>query len=285
MDFRSPEIKIQSSFDDRPETYPMKTFSTWNLAIWIWIGISLFPLRGWAATLAEIEQRGHLIVGVKENLPPLGYRDTARNLQGFEIDLAKRLAQALFQSKQAKSEQILILKPLSNPDRLTAVASGAVDMAIADITLTDNRMRLVSFSEPYYRSGTGLLSKDPQWNTLQSLYRQSVAVLAPSVTLAYLRPRLPKANLVGVASYAEARKHLDIAQVQAIAGDQIVLSNIAQQNPQYTFSPTKLTVQPLAIALPKGVQYDPLRQWINRNLQNWRRQGWLETQRQRWAMP
>lgn len=263
----------------------MKTFSTWSLAFWLWIGISVFPLKVWAATLAEIEQRGHLIVGVKENLPPLGYRDVAGNLQGFEIDLAKRLAQTLFQAKQAKSEQNLVLKPLSNPDRLTAVASGAVDMAIADITLTDNRMRIVSFSEPYYRSGTGLLSKDPQWNRLQSLYRQSVAVLAPSITLPYLRFRLPKANLVGVASYAEARKHLDDAQVQAIAGDQVVLSNLAQQNPQYVFSPTKLTVQPLAIALPKGVQYDPLRQWVNRNLQDWQQEGWLEVQRKRWALP
>jgi polar amino acid transport system substrate-binding protein len=262
----------------------MKTISTWNLALWLWIGISLFPLKGWAATLAEIEQRGHLIVGVKENLPPLGFRDAAGNLQGYEIDLAKRLAQTLF-SKQAKSDRILVLKPLGNEERLDAVASGAVDIAIADITLTDNRMRLVSFSEPYYRSGTGLLSKDPRWNTLQSLYRQSVAVLVPSITLAYLRPRLPKANLVGVVSYPEARKRLDVAQVQAIAGDQIVLSTLAHQNPQYVFSPTKLTVQPLAIALPKGVQYDPLQQWVNRNLRDWQRQGWLETQRKRWALP
>jgi polar amino acid transport system substrate-binding protein len=263
----------------------MKIISTWRLALWLWIavGISLFPVKGWAATLTEIEQRGHLIVGVKENLPPLGFRDAGGNLQGFEIDLAKRLAQTLF-PKQA-SDRILVLKPLGNEERLNAVASGAVDMAIADITLTDNRMRLVSFSEPYYRSGTGLLSKNPQWNTLQSLYRQSVAVLVPSITLAYLRPRLPKANLVGVVSYAEARKRLDGAQVQAIAGDQIVLSTLAHQNPQYLFSPTKLTVQPLAIALPKGVQYDPLQQWVNRNLQSWQRQGWLETQRKRWALP
>jgi polar amino acid transport system substrate-binding protein len=260
-------------------------FSTWSLAVWVWMGLSIFPLKTWAATLAEIEQRGRLIVGVKENLPPMGYRDAAGNLQGFEIDIAKRLAQSLFQSKQAKSEQTLVLKPLSNPDRLTAVASGAVDMAIADITLTDNRMRMVRFSESYYRSGTGLLSKDPQWNTLQSLYRETIAVLAPSVTLAYLRPRLPKAKLLGVASYAEARKYLDVAQVKAIAGDQIVLSTIAHQNPQYVFSPTKLTVQPLAIALPKGVQYDPLQQWVNRNIQNWQQEGWLETQRKRWALP
>jgi polar amino acid transport system substrate-binding protein len=258
----------------------MKTVSVW-IALGIWMGVSLNCARVQGATLAEIERRGHLIVGVKENLPPLGYRDATGNLQGFEIDLAKRLAQALFKSRSKQ----LVLQPLSNVDRLTAVASGAVDMAIADITLTDNRMRMVDFSTPYYRSGTGLLSKDPRWSSLQSLYRQTIAVLVPSVTLAYLKPRLPKATLLGSASYREAQDRLDTAQVQAIAGDQVVLSNLAHQSPQYVFHSTSLTVQPLAIALPKGVQYDPLRQWVNGKLEEWQRQGWLEMQRQRWELP
>lgn len=271
---------ISDGFSNHPRSRQIKSLSIWSIALLGWAAVSLLPIKTEAATLAEIEQRGHLIVGVKENLPPLGDRDAAGNLQGYEIDLAKRLAQTLF-----KTESSLILKPLTNPERLTAVASGAVDMAIADITLTENRMRVVSFSLPYYRSGTGLLSKNPRWSSLQSLYRQAVAVLMPSVTLAYLKPRLPQATLVGVTSYADAQARLDSDQVQAIAGDQIVLSNLAHQSPKYVFSSTPLTVQALAIALPKGVQYDPLQQWVNRNLKEWQRQGWLETQRQRWALP
>jgi polar amino acid transport system substrate-binding protein len=262
---------------------PLQTFSPWCTILWC--GVALLPFltesgQVYAATLAEIQQQGHLTVGIKDNLPPLGYRDAAGNLQGFEVDLAKRLAKTLF-----KSESSLVLKPLSNVERLTAVTSGGVNMVIADVTLTENRMRVVSFSVPYYRSGTGLLSKDPQWSTLQSLYRQAVAVLIPSVTLAYLKPRLPKATLLGSANYTEAQERLDSGQVKAIAGDQIVLSALARQDSRYIFSPTQLTVQPLAIALPKGVQFDPLLQWVNHHLQDWQQQGWLETQRQHWGLP
>ena len=232
-----------------------------------------------AAPLAEILRRGALIVGVKDNLPPLGYRDSVGVLQGYEIDLARRLAKTLFKSSG------LVLKPLSNVERLNAVTSGTVDLVIADLTLTEDRMRLVRFSRPYYRSGTGLLSRSPRWTSLQSLFRQTVAVLMPSVTLASLKPRLPQATLVGVTSYAEAKAQLDADRVQAVAGDQVVLSTLVRQDAQYVFSLTKLTVQPLAVAFPKGVQYVPLQQWLDGHLEEWQQQGWLEAQRQRWGLP
>jgi polar amino acid transport system substrate-binding protein len=233
-----------------------------------------------AAPLSEIVQRGRLIVAVKDNFYPLGYRDRNGTLQGFEIAIAQRLAKDLLGSEQA-----VTLQPVSNIERINAVTSGRVDLAIADLTLTENRMRLVSFSEPYYRNGTGILTQSPKWNRLQALYRQTIAVLQPSMTLPYLKSALPKANLVGVSSYAAGQRLVDTAQVQAMVGDRLVLFSLARQNPQYLFFSTELTVQGLAIALPKGVQYEPLRLWVNNALARWQKEGWLETQRQTWKLP
>ncbi|MGL5192033.1 MAG: transporter substrate-binding domain-containing protein, partial [Chroococcales cyanobacterium] len=53
---------------------------------------------GNAAELAEIQQRGQLIVAVKDNVRPMGFRAGNGNLQGFEIDIARRLAQELLGS-------------------------------------------------------------------------------------------------------------------------------------------------------------------------------------------
>ncbi|MGB8699653.1 MAG: transporter substrate-binding domain-containing protein [Thermosynechococcaceae cyanobacterium] len=242
--------------------------------------LTAIPTRLWAATLSDIRQRGYLIVAVKDNLYPLGYRDDRGTWQGFEIALAKRLAMDLFGSEQA-----LRLTPVSNVDRLAAVASGAVDLAIAQVTITETRMRQVSFSDAYYRNGTGILARNPKWNGLQTLYRQAIAVLQPSVTLAHLPSRLPLARLKGVPSYVAAQQLLDSGQVEAIVGDQLVLSALARRQPQYFFAPTTLTVQPLGMAMPKGVQYESLRQWVNHNLRQWQQQGWLEQQRQVWGLP
>jgi polar amino acid transport system substrate-binding protein len=255
-----------------------RTFTLGGIVLWIWL--SLGPGATVAATLSKILQRGRLIVAVKENLEPLAYRTSSGTLQGFEIEIAQQLAQSILGSRKA-----LLLQPVANIERLSVVTSGTVDLAIAQITLTENRMRLVSFSEPYYRSGTGLLTQAAQWHSLSTLSRQTIAVLQPSVTLPYLHSALPNARLVGVQSYLAAQQLLDSAKVQAIVGDQIVLSNLARQRPAYRFHPTNLTVQPLAIALPKGGQYESLREAINRNIRQWQRQGWLEAQRRIWGLP
>jgi len=46
-------------------------------------------------SLSEIQKRGKLIIGVKDNLPPLGFRDHNGNLIGLEIDMARELAKEL----------------------------------------------------------------------------------------------------------------------------------------------------------------------------------------------
>jgi len=64
-----------------------------------------------SADLDTIIRRGKLIVAVKNNLPPLAFLDSQGNLQGLEIDIAKRLASEILGSDSA-----IILKPVSNQE-------------------------------------------------------------------------------------------------------------------------------------------------------------------------
>jgi polar amino acid transport system substrate-binding protein len=232
-----------------------------------------------ATTLDKIQKRGTLIVAVKDNWFPLGFRDSTEQLQGFEIAIARQLATDLL-----GADQKVVFKPVQNSERLTAITAGTVDITIANLTITENRQRLVMFSDAYYRSGTGILTSDARLNRLSTLSRKAIAVLQPSVTLPYLRSFLPAAKLQGVPSYHAALERLNTQQVEAIVGDQIVLSAQAKQAGYY-FYPTRLTVQPLAIALPKGVQHESLRAAINDRLSRWRHSGWLQNQQKIWGLP
>ena len=62
-----------------------------------------------ATELVDIESRGRLIVAVKDNWYPLGYRDGTGELRGFEIDLARRLALDLLGDETAVE-----FRPVSN---------------------------------------------------------------------------------------------------------------------------------------------------------------------------
>ena len=101
-----------------------------------------------AGTLKEIQQRKKLIVAVKDNLPLLGFRDEKGNLQGLEIDIARKLATEIFGN--AESVQLL---PVANQDRLKVAIEGNVDLTIARVTATATRSRVVDFSRYYYLDG------------------------------------------------------------------------------------------------------------------------------------
>ena len=234
-----------------------------------------------AATEWEtIQQRGYLIVAVKDNLRPLGFRDAGGNLQGLEIDIARRLAAELLGNSEAVRFQ-----PVSNQQRLSAVLEGNVDLAIARISLTEMRLRIVSFSDPYYLDGTGLVTKEPSVQQLQDLDRQTVAVLNDSSTIADLRYFLPTAKAIGVESYQEALTLLESGAASAFAADASVLAGWVQEFPNYRLLPKLISGEALAVAMPKGLQYDQLRQRVNRAIARWKAEGWLKERARYWGLP
>ncbi|MCS6815146.1 MAG: transporter substrate-binding domain-containing protein, partial [Cyanobacteria bacterium] len=233
-----------------------------------------------AASLGAITQRGYLAVAVKDNRPPLGFRDPRGNLIGFEIDLARRLAAELIGNAEA-----VRLVPVTNKERLRVVTHGEVDMAIAAVTATANRARLVSFSTPYYLDGVAILTAKADIQRLADLNKRTIAVLQNSTTIAVIQHTLPTANLMMAASYRAGETLLQSDQADAFAGDASILAGWIQEYPRYRLLPTLLTVEPLCIAMPKGVQHDSLHRRVNQALTRWQDDGWLRQQATSWGLP
>jgi polar amino acid transport system substrate-binding protein len=244
-------------------------------------GFQLFMGCGlaWAGSWAEIQGRGYLIIGVKDNWPPLGFVEKGK-LQGFEIDIARQLAKEILGREDA-----VRLKPIANIDRLTAVTSGDVDLAIAGISVTTPRARLVDFSSAYYSSGIALITKQPQIKHWGNLSQKSVAVLNNSTAIPWLKSELPTVSLVGVPSYSAALEQLDSGKVTAFAGDVTVLTGWLKTYPQYHRLPGLLSADSFAIALPKGIQYDQLRQAVQTAIGRWQKSGWLKQRAKFWGLP
>ena len=243
-------------------------------------GIADSQLLANAAKLPEIQERGYLRIAVKNNLRPLGFTDVSGKLQGLEIDLAKALTQDLLGSLNAVK-----LKPVLNSDRMTVVLNNQVDLTIARVTATSSRARLVSFSVPYYFDGTVLVTKDASAQRLVDFARRKIAVLKKSSTIAEVKYYIPTAELVGVNSYEEARSLLEKNNCDAFAADASVLSGWVQQYSGYRLLSTKLSTQPLSVVMPKGLQYDELRQRVNEAIARYIANGWLAERIKYWGLP
>jgi polar amino acid transport system substrate-binding protein len=233
-----------------------------------------------AAELPKIQQPSHLNIAVKDNLYPLGFRDTSGNLQGFEIDLAKALALDLLGKPNAVK-----LIPVANRDRLSLVLDHKVDLAIARVTATSSRSRIVDFSVPYYLDGTALITKDSSVEKLSDLVKRKVAVLKNSSTIPVVQYYLPNAELVGVNSYEEARSLTQSHAVSAFAADGSVLSGWVKIDHQYKLLPIKLSTEPLSVVMPKGLQYDKFREQVNGAISRYIAGGWLQQRATYWGLP
>jgi polar amino acid transport system substrate-binding protein len=244
------------------------------------LGIPVAPVPVQSAEFKEIEQRGKLIVAVKDNLRPLGFRDAAGNLQGLEVDIAKRLAEELLGKPDA-----IVLQPVNNVDRLNVVLENKVDLTIARVTQTPSRLRMVDLSRPYYMDGTGIVTKNAAIAKLSDLATGTIAVLNGSSTIPVLKHALPNAKLVGVNSYEEARSLLEKGSASAFAADNTVLAGWVQEYPQYHMLPVRLAGEALCIVIPKGLQYTSLRQKVNEAIARWQASGWLAERIAAWGLP
>ncbi|MFQ4139875.1 transporter substrate-binding domain-containing protein [Nodosilinea sp. PGN35] len=233
-----------------------------------------------AADLDTIRQRGRVVVAVRDGWQPLSFRNGDDDLVGLEVDLARGLASAIFADPAAVE-----LMVVASGDRIPAVLDGRADLAIAGLTLTAGRQRLVSFSPPYYLDGGAVLVRDPQVQSLADLQRRRLGVLQGASTVAVVRHLLPLAALTPLASYQEAFNRLSTGQIDGFAGDVTVLVGWQQNHSGYYLVPRLLSAEPLAIALPKGTQYTELRALVNQTVIGWHHSGWLEERATFWGLP
>lgn len=267
--FALATIAIISLFDG--EDY-FKFFKPHNLAIAAETNSLITPEIN---TLDKIQKRGKLVIGVKNNLPPLGFRDRSGNLSGLEIDIARELAKELnFQVE---------LVPLKNRDRLSALQNNQVDLAIAQITVTTNRSRLVDFSLPYYTDSTIAIAK--RGTTSQELKQPiAIGVLKNSSAIAAIQSQFPTSAIIGASSYVDGLDALLSGKVKAFVGDRSSLVDWLKDHPDYEIIGQPLAVHSLAIALPRGLQHLDLRDRVFDIVEKWRKNGWLKERAAYWGL-
>lgn len=98
-----------------------------------------------ATTVAEVKKKGVLVLGTDPTFAPFEFKDASGQITGFDIDIARALAKDLGVKLTIQAVGFGALMPQS-------VTSGRVDMAMSGITITAERAKVVSFSNPYYRS-------------------------------------------------------------------------------------------------------------------------------------
>jgi polar amino acid transport system substrate-binding protein len=166
----------------------------------------------WAAS-ARAEDT--LNVGAYPTNPPFEVKQPDGTFQGFEVDVVNEAAKrAGFKTNIADyGFQALF----------AAIASKRIDVAISSITITPERLKSVSFTQPYYDSDMGLATKtDSPLKSVDDLKGKTVGYLSGSTGEAWVGANKgPKGfgDAKGYKSYSNMLLDLSSGRVDAVVSD------------------------------------------------------------------
>lgn len=227
------------------------------------------------STLKTVLERGTLIVGVPVDSPPFGFVDEKGSPTGFDIDLAKLMAEQL----GVKLE----MKPMTSINRIPFLLTNKVDVQVNLFGATPERARQVAFTSPYTGLTIGVYGpKGIAVTSPKDLGTRSVAVGRGTTMDLTLSAMAPDANIVRYEDEATTQTAVLTGknELWAAVNTQVVNSNT--KNPEKTMElKFSMRIAPASIGLRQG-DYDWMR-WletfvyynkINGNLQKLHRK-WL----------
>lgn len=209
--------------------------------------------------LQTIKTRDKLIVGVRDDTKPFGYRDKNGNLIGFDIDLSKMIAEYLL-GDPSKVDFVVV----QADDRISKLNTKEVDILIATMTITQQRLRVVDFSESYFVAGQAVMvPKKSPYTTFNELADKRLIVVFGTTGEKSLRGVYPSAKIFAYKTYPEAFAALKKGDADAIVADDTVLLGYAMDDKSVRLLSKRYSREPYAIAFRQGEASKSLQLQIN----------------------
>ncbi|MEU6536448.1 glutamate ABC transporter substrate-binding protein [Streptomyces sp. NPDC047000] len=253
---------------------------------------SLAPSGAGGQTVAAIEERGYLRVGVDQNSYRWGYlnpNNPSGKLEGFDIDLAYAIAKDIFGG--ADYQQKIHFQAIPTDQRVPAIQNDQVDMVVRTMTITCDRLEDVRFSAPYFRTGQQVLA--PRNSAITgydgTLAGQRVCTAATStaydkITADRQAGRIPSSTkIVTVPNQLDCLVRLQLGEADAVVTDGALAASQAAQDPTVELKGTSFTSEYYGVAM-KLTAGDLVRR-VNRTLEEYRSSGGWKDSYDKWLSP
>lgn len=221
-----------------------------------------------ANTLSDIASRKKVLIGIDLGISPFGMTDEKMQPQGADVDVARLYA------KDMGVE--LEIVPLTGPNRIPYLLTKKVDLVISVFSITPEREKVISFSNPY--GINQLVLGAPKGVVIKSmksdLVGKRVGVVRGNLQDTIITASAPPGTkIVRFDDDATVATALASGQVDAIATPHTTLTTIRNANPDKALE-VKLVMksQPYAIGLRQDDKAlrESVNKWIDVNMKNGR---------------
>lgn len=176
--------------------------------------------------------------------PPMEFMKDGKRT-GFDIELTD----ALIAEMGKKAEWIDIdFKGL-----IPAVLSGRADMAVSAIYITDERAKVIDFTDPYYTGGLVVLTKkEGPIKTLKDLDGRKASVQVGTKSVKYLQDHYPQVQRVEVEKNEEMFNLVNVGRSDAAVTGKPAAKLYAQAHPDLVVLDEQVTTEAYGFAVSKN---------------------------------
>jgi len=227
----------------------------------------------------KVMERGKLIVGVKADYKPWGFRDTDGNIVGMEADMAQDVADVMGVD--------LELVGVQSSNRMQFLEQGKIDLMIATMSDRPDRRQIVGITQPnYYTSGTNVLSpKAVGLTNWEDLRGKPVCGKHGAFYNKIVEDRYG-AEIVAFTGNAEAKQALrDKKCVAWVYDDSSIMSDLASGNwDDYEMPLTSEDDNPWGLAVPIEEKSCVFGNMMSGLTYNWHQSGRLIELEEKWGI-
>jgi polar amino acid transport system substrate-binding protein len=243
----------------------------------------LVCFAGWTApasarSLDEILSASELRVGVNPNYPPNAMYNDKNELVGFEVDVARKLADML-----GVKVAFVVVDPAS---RVPFVTANKIDLVMGGMTRTPDRAKLIDFSVPINTEGSAVLTTEgAPYKSVADMNVEAVtfAEVRGTTPVTFLQDKLPKAKLLFLENWPDALRAVAAGRATAVVADPAFYSKLLPQLPDTKWKILPGAAGPVSydcIGLAKG--NEGLRGWLNVALFSIETAGFVDDAWRKW---
>lgn len=238
---------------------------------------SMQPVLAQVRTLDDIVKSGTLRVGVNPNFPPMSSYGMTNEIEGFDVDIAGRIA--------AELDVKLQLVPTPTAQRVAFLSSGRIDIALGALTRTPARARLIDFTAPLHTEAMSVLTTDriaaTSWRDLDDP-NVTLVNMRGNLSVELLKERLPQAKTLLVDGNADTVRALAQGRADALVEniDFFMKFTESYRNVEWRRLDDLIYVAYCGIGLARG--NDDLRTFLNILLYELHSSGFVNERWQHW---
>ena len=181
-----------------------------SLAWIVVVGAVLAISPAQARSLDQIIQSGTIKIGVNPNFPPMSSYGETNELQGFDIDVGNKIAEALGVTAE--------FVPTETAQRVPYLVADQIDISLGALTRSAERAKLIDFTVPLHTESMAVLTTDKvaasKWTELDT-DQVTLVNMRGNWSVDFLKEKLPKAKVLLVEANADTVR--SIAQGRADA--------------------------------------------------------------------